>query len=606
MSAKDPWIGRKVGPKNRQYELKQRIGRGGMGHVFLANTTWIDQKVAVKVMSDNFVHLDDFQKRFEREFKLCVGIENDNIVQVRDYGVTEEGYPFYVMEYLQGQTLGDLMREGKIDFPKILSIGIQICKGLEALHEPGIVHRDLKPDNIFITPTPIGDLAKILDLGIAKEIWTTQTQSSSLTQTAMFLGNKHFTSPEQLKSSKNVDARSDIYCLGVILYEMLSGTDPFDLGDGALDGDWDVAHRKQLPKPLNQQPGCENVPSKLITLIDRCLQKEPGNRFASAKELRSILEEIQSSVIRVSSTSPSKTSPASISSSTPTRFQQIPPLSATFKNKPIKILHTKATRILNLCFSPDSQVLASLYATQNRDGKEQFTVETWDLRTEKSLERKIYNDSILAVGFNPQSELIGISSAYKGTVIIFSINTKTIYKHINPQGKIAKAILTANHNFLLASDEGEIYQGNLEDSTQLEYYNFNTGEEPEKIFCVASMPNSQSLLIVTAQNRIYQMIWKNRALRLLENKSSGNWLSGFSISHENFPIRSIAVHPDNQTVVLGNEGKKLRFWNFSERRDACILSSQSHGTTALSFSLEGQLLASAHSDGLIQVWRLSL
>jgi serine/threonine protein kinase len=611
MQFKDPWIGKKVGPENREYQIVRRIGRGGMGHVFLAEDTWIQQKVAIKLMSDSFVHMEDFHHRFKREFDLCINTESDHIVQVRDYGVTGEGYPFYVMEFLKGQTLGDLMQEkGQINLADSLELTKQICKGLEVLHKRAI-HRDLKPENIFIVETSIGPLAKILDLGIAKKIITSQTQVTNPTQTAMFLGNKHFTSPEQLRSAKNVDARSDIYCLGMILYEMLSGQNPFGLGNNEIDGAWDMAHKATPPIPLTSQAGCEKLPLELQQIVSTCLEKEAEQRYRSALEMRQSLEAIRPA--------PPNPNPDSTVVSAPSlKSPTIPPLSATFKKKS-NILLQGSGKVISLCFSPDRQTLASLYLSQfpnqanpspnqqPNPNQQQFTIRVWDLKTRKSLEDKSYHASILAVGFNATNDLLAISAARDGRVIVFDVKTKNIYYQIQHRNKVNVASLDPYQNFVLVSDQGDIQHYNLGASRHPQEYTWVPENSSEQIHCAAPMPNGKCLLMVTAKNTIYQMIWKNRILTCVEGKSGNQWLNNLqTLAQDNSAIGAIAVHPDNQTVAVGSENKKIKLWNFNEQRGICNLSSQISGLCTLAFSADGQLLASGHGNGVIQIWQQTL
>jgi eukaryotic-like serine/threonine-protein kinase len=293
----NPWIGRTVGDRNR-YRINDRLGGGGMGDVFLAVDTLLGQDVAIKLLKERLVSTADLRRRFEREVLLCAAIKSDNVVQVKDYGVTTDGYPFYVMEYLKGQTLGQLLRQEKrLSRARSAYIMHQICAGLQLAHEGVImwhdgnadtervqvIHRDLKPENIFLVSTSLGELVKILDFGIAK----IASNHLAATNTGLFMGTFQYASPEQLEVRKDLNERADIYNLGVILYEMLSGTDPFGCSDRQdVNGlCWVRAHISEQPKPLRSQPGCEQLPEALEAVVMRCLQKSPRDRFASVREL---------------------------------------------------------------------------------------------------------------------------------------------------------------------------------------------------------------------------------------------------------------------------------------------------------------------------------
>jgi serine/threonine protein kinase len=296
-----------IGDRQR-YRLDKRLGAGGMGDVFLAMDTLLGQQVALKLLKTSLVNSEELRKRFEREVAVCSALKSDHIVHVTDYGVTTEGYPFYVMEYLHGQTLGQLMRrEKQLSVERTVGIISQVCEGLHLAHEGvtlwrdgatasehiKVVHRDLKPDNIFLLPKAQGDWVKILDFGIAK---IRKDSSDHTNLTNVFIGTFHYAAPEQFEIEKNLDGRADIYSLGIILYEMLSGTDPFGLGLNIRNiGDmtWALAHTSKQPVPLLEQANCGQMSPELEAVVMRCLQKAPTQRFASVEQLNRALQAAQ-------------------------------------------------------------------------------------------------------------------------------------------------------------------------------------------------------------------------------------------------------------------------------------------------------------------------
>ncbi|MDF5714584.1 MAG: protein kinase, partial [Rhizonema sp. NSF051] len=263
------------------------------------------QQVALKLLKDTLVTSEELKKRFETEVTVSAALKNDHIVQVSDYGISAEGYPFYVMEYLRGQSLGQLLEsEGRLSVDRSVSIITQVCDGLYHAHQGvtlwqegatksvhiKVIHRNLKPDNIFLVSTALGELVKILDFGIAK-IHEDTIDRTKLTNT--FLGTCHYASPEQLEVETNIDGRADIYSLGIILYEMLSGTDPFGLGLNTRkisEISWAIAHNSKPAQPLRSQPGLSKLPPELEAVVMRCLQKAPSQRFASVDELKQALQ----------------------------------------------------------------------------------------------------------------------------------------------------------------------------------------------------------------------------------------------------------------------------------------------------------------------------
>jgi serine/threonine protein kinase len=300
------WMGRFIGHQKR-YRIEDTLGSGGMGTVFLAKDVLLGKTVALKLLKSTLSDDNAFRQRFEREVSVCAALASEHIVRIDDYGITEEGYPYFVMERLMGETLAQrLSYKGVLSIDASTSIISQVCLGLQTAHrgvslwvkgeatEPiKIIHRDLKPENIFLVPTGLGDLVKILDFGIAKISSDNQNeQAAGLTGTDMFIGTFDYASPEQVSGHRHIDERSDIYSLGMILYRMLSGTDPFGLGrtgQRTSGINWAVAHATKTPESLRGQPNCLSLPDPLEQIVMRCIAKAPEERFTSVDELRQSL-----------------------------------------------------------------------------------------------------------------------------------------------------------------------------------------------------------------------------------------------------------------------------------------------------------------------------
>ncbi|MGB7413375.1 MAG: serine/threonine-protein kinase [Thermosynechococcaceae cyanobacterium] len=301
--------GRFLGDHNR-YRLETQLGKGGMGHVYQATDTRLGKAVAIKLLNPSMKYESttaelDFKRRFERECAICAALKSENIVQVSDYGRTPEGQLFYVMEHLEGQTLEQVLKQKtKLSVERTKQIMKQICAGLKAAHQGvrfktsemeadeciKIIHRDLKPANIFLVPTDSGERVKIIDFGIAK---IQSLQPENMTLASCFLGTHHYSAPEQFDGQEQIDERADIYCLGIILYEMLTGTDPFGLksqGQRVKGESWIKAHLLKPAQPLRSQPGCDHLPAGLDRIIKRCLEKNPNHRFPSVQALAQALD----------------------------------------------------------------------------------------------------------------------------------------------------------------------------------------------------------------------------------------------------------------------------------------------------------------------------
>ncbi|MEH1912447.1 MAG: serine/threonine-protein kinase [Nostoc sp.] len=280
-----------------RYQLKQLIGIGGMGEVFLANDILLGGiPVAIKFLTQTFVD-NKMQQDFAREALMSAALSqmSIHIVRAYDYGVNEKGKPYYVMEYLSGKSLKDLI---PLPLPMFLTLSRQICLGLQCAHQGinidgkicPLVHRDIKPANILVIPDPIlGQLVKILDFGIARFLNYTSTASTS----RGFNGTLPYCSPEQLDGEK-LDSRSDIYSLGVMMFEMLTGKKPWE-PETDYFGAWYKAHHFQQPRAIADVKPTLQVPQKLNNLIMACLAKKASDRPQNIAEILEVLNSLEQS-----------------------------------------------------------------------------------------------------------------------------------------------------------------------------------------------------------------------------------------------------------------------------------------------------------------------
>ena len=282
----DPLLGRVFDGK---YRLDERLGGGGMGTVYRATHLLIDRPVALKVLSQRFLGDQTAQQRFRREARAAGRMQHPNAVTVTDFGATDDGYLYIVMELLEGRTLRDLIaHEAPLDPARTVSFMLQACAAVGAAHDAGLIHRDLKPANIFIEQRPnFPAVVKVLDFGVAKFVVEEHDDDyHTLTQVGALIGTPRYMSPEQCADGVALTASTDVYSLGIILYEMLTGACPFN-GETHLA----IALKQVSEAPVPPREVVATTPEALERVVLRALAKNPNDRPRDANELRRELYE---------------------------------------------------------------------------------------------------------------------------------------------------------------------------------------------------------------------------------------------------------------------------------------------------------------------------
>jgi eukaryotic-like serine/threonine-protein kinase len=579
------WIGRSIGDSSR-YRLEQRLGGGGMGEVFIATDTRLDKPVALKLLKESLAIVEntDLRERFERECSICAGLKSPHIVQVTDYGVTSEGYPFYVMEYLQGQTLGELLgHQPRLPVDRSCNIMTQVCDGLRLAHEGivmrsegkperiKVVHRDLKPANIMLIPSALGELVKIIDFGIAK---IRSLQSESTSATTLFLGTCHYAAPEQFQFAAQVDARADIYSLGMILYEMLTGVDPFGLNfrsQRVTNDAWFAAHCHQPPIPLLSQPNCADIPADLEAIVLRCLAKRPGDRFATVVDLSQALQAISAGM------------PVSFKAS-PVRLDTADETQPWAGTEPPVVSSAAAVSAVSATPTP------STAASANRPW---FLIGSGIVI---ALAVIVTVPQLLRLGNPSANPTVDQTAASDPSLEThqFAI-VKTLSENLATSKPVWTAVLSSDNRTLISG--GEDRDPFDSQFFPVKVWNLNTGEVPNTlnnghtapIRSVSLSEDERVLASGGADNTI--KIWDVTVGKLLQT------LQGHSA-----PVWSVALSRDGKTLISGSQDNTIKIWDVQTGTVRHTLTEHTDIVYSVALSPDGKTIASGSQDFTVKIW----
>ena len=620
--------------EEQRYRLEKQIGDGGMGNVFLATDARLDKQVALKVLKETLTDDPTMLARFKRELAICAGLKSQHIVQVSDYGVTADGHPFYVMEYLHGKTLGQLLAQKRRLSPQQTAmIMTQVCAGLQLAHEGinfsnnsdkrvKVIHRDLKPENIFLVSTVLGDAVKIIDFGIAK---IRDLQAEQSTMTDCFLGTCHYAAPEQLAGAKDLDERADIYSLGLTIYEMLAGVDPFGFNfrDNRVSGEtWLLAHATKPPQPLRSQLGCEHFSSQLEAVVMKCLQKSPQERFSSARELSQAL---QAAVFRESAIAPlseAKTKSKSLDLTTPASLAA----KASGKNRvllrraiwlllgsvcaggiawfqlsrfsipiiPEKISQPSLTEasektVLQQTLDTNSAVWSLALSTDGQTlvtGGEARTIEGWNLQT-KNLEFALPSQADTIRSLSLSSDNTILASASNDSIEIWDLQRKTVIRTLKGHQSTIWSVDISPDGSMLASASGD---------RTIKLWNSYTGElvrtligHTGGVFAVSFSPDGLTLASASQDSTV--KLWN------VQNGQLQQTLTGHTDA-----VRDIAFDPTGLYLASASWDGTVKLWERQTGKELHTFSAHDDRAIAVAFSSDGKTLASSSIDRTVKLW----
>ncbi|MBW2263793.1 MAG: serine/threonine protein kinase, partial [Deltaproteobacteria bacterium] len=270
-----------------RYDVIRLLGEGGMGQVYEARHVALDKQVAIKFLFMELAEDEELLARFRREARITAALRHANIVEVMDFGVTDEGLPWLVMEYLAGESLQEILeREERLSIPAARKIMAQMLSGLAEAHAQSIIHRDLKPDNVYLDEIKgQGTVVKLLDFGISKITDRDEKENLQLTKTGVVMGTPNYMSPEHVMGSADLDVRADIYACGTILFEMLTGRRPFE---GETHNEVVV---RIMGDPIPDMTSLRSdIPQTLVDIVLKALAREREGRFSTAEEFSEALE----------------------------------------------------------------------------------------------------------------------------------------------------------------------------------------------------------------------------------------------------------------------------------------------------------------------------